>query len=143
MAVLVKELLKNYYINDIDTKLDLDGAIKNFESCGEFDTNDKKIIDLIKEQYTPLEIAFKLNISVSTVHRKRGMICSKISKRLGISYQDYKIILQVQQKLDRNLTDDERRFCWYIINRFGYKHDNKLSIYNFKIVDNKIVVGYD
>lgn len=143
VAVLVNELLKTYYTVDIDTKLDLDLAIRELKCSGELDQNDLEIVSLTKMQYSVPDISFKMGWSFATTYRKRSILTSKIAKRLGIIYQDFKIILQVQKKLGRQITEDERVFCWYVINHLGYKHDYRMSIFNFRIVNEKVVADED
>jgi len=69
--------------------------------------------------------------SSRTINRKKKVVCEKISKQLGTDYQDLKILLQVQRKLGRNLSDDEKMFCWLIINKSGF-FDRKVTIFNFR-----------
>lgn len=132
MSVLVSDLLKNYYRSiDIETRLDLDIAIKQLEITNQLDYEDLIIIKLLKQQFTISELAKKMSCSSRTINRKKKIICKKISNQLGDDYQDFRIISQVQRKLGRNLTDDERLFCWLVINKSGF-FDRRINIFNFR-----------
>jgi hypothetical protein len=138
MAVLVRELLRNYHIVDTDTKLDLDIAIKDLINKGKLRSDDSDIVNLIKLQYSIPEISYKLQIPERTVYRRRVKICNSIANRLGLPYQDIKIVLVVREKLGRELSDEEVMFCQHMINSSGYRQDRRISIFNFKIVDGKV-----
>lgn len=141
MAILVREALKEYHNSDIDTRLDLDSAVNHLYNIEELDDTDIKIIEYTKLQYSTLDIGVRLDINHSTVSRRLNKAGSKIAKHLGIMYQDFKIILHVEKRIKRKLTDDELKVCWYIINHFG-NVDNNLSIFNFRILkDGKIVAN--
>lgn len=132
MAVLIKELLENYHIMDVDTKLDIDMAIRDLVSRNKFSREDSSIIDLIKLQYSIPEVAFKLNKSERTVYRQRKKICHSIAERLGTSYQDIKIVFQVRDRLGRELSEEECLFCWDVI--CGYnRRDKSANIFNFQL----------
>lgn len=143
MSTLVREALKNYYYNDIDTKLDLDYAIKKLSKENELDDIDIKIIELVKLQYTSDEISKRIKgLNRFAVYKRLNHIYYVIAKLLGINYQDFKIILQVERRLGRKLTDDERKVCWYIIKHRRISVYTGLSIYNYKITrDGKILAG--
>ena len=132
MSIIVNDLLKNYYKNiDVETKLDLDIAIRQLKNANQLDYEELKIIKLLKKQFTNIELAHEMCCSSRTINRKKKVVCEKISKQLGTDYQDLKILLQVQRKLGRNLSDDEKMFCWLIINKSGF-FDRKVTIFNFR-----------
>jgi hypothetical protein len=132
VSILVNDLLRNYYKDiDVEAKLDLDWAIKQLRKENELDYNDLLLIKLLKRQCSILEMRRSLRCSVRTTHRKKQIVCSKIANKLGAEYQDYIIILKVQRRLERSLTDEERLFCWLVINKFG-RFDKRINIFNFK-----------
>ena len=132
MSILVSDLLKNYYKDlDVETRLDLNLAVKQLRITNQLDHEDLLIIKMIKMQFTNSELAAALGCSSRTVNRRKKIICSKISDKLGQDYQDLKILSKVERKLGRTLTNDEKLFCWLVINKSGF-FDRKVTIFNFR-----------
>ncbi len=133
MPVIVKDLIKRYYQVDINTKLDLDIAIQELSKKGTIDADSIVILGMVIEGVENSKIADAIGVSVSTLNRKLNDISDKIAVYLGGMYDDSRILLTVEEKLGRPLTDEEVLFCWFMIKFYGRDINRNLSIYNFKL----------
>ncbi len=134
---LVKELLKTYYELDDSSKIDIDNAINFLLESGQFTLEEYASIKMVKEQENRAEIAKLLGISTRTLKRRVNDGCDKIANALGERYQDSKILLQVEERLGRELTTDEEKFCLHVI-KTGVSPKGS-NIFCFKIVNGKVV----
>ena len=135
MAQLVKLFIGNYYLAKLgkllDIKIDLDVAIGKLPR-NKFNGNDHKIIEYMKQQYDAKEISEELHLDYFYVLRKQKEICMEIEHILNSEdYRDGKLIPEIERKLDRQLSPEERKVVFYIINRYGYM--SKLNLFNYMI----------
>ena len=142
--IIVREILKGYYDCDAITQLDIDAAISVLSESAVLSIDEQIIINLIKEQRPTIEISEQLGVSERTIYRRLNEACIKLAEYLGPLYQDSKLIKTVQNRLGRELTPDEEKVCWHIINTYGNRRFGDISIFNFKITeDGKIERGED
>jgi len=130
MSALVKDLLRNYYDVDDNSKLDLNMAIKSLIESGELSEEERIILQLTIDQAHHSEISEAVGKKKSAINDKINKIAKKIADYLGVEYQDEKILKEVEFKLGRKLTSEEEEFCWKII-RIGHPMKGK-NIFNFK-----------
>lgn len=130
MSALVKELLRNYYDIDDNSKLDLDTAIGVLIASGEFSEEEIIILQLTIDQAHHSEISKVVGWKKTAINDKVNKIAKKIADYLGAEYQDEKILKEVGLRLGRELTPEEEKFCWKVI-RAGRSFKG-LNIYNFK-----------
>lgn len=132
MSVIVKDLIKRYYQVDLNTRLDLDVAIQELSKQGIIDADGIVILNMVMEGVENSKIVDTIGVSVSTINRKLNDISNRIALYLGGTYDDSRILLTVEEKLGRPLTDEEVSFCWFMIKFYGRDINRDLSIYNFK-----------
>ncbi len=132
MPVIVKDLIQRYYQVDLNTRLDLDTAIQALSKQGIIDADGIVILGMVMEGVESSKIADAIDVSISTINRKLNDISDKIALYLGGTYDDSRILLTVEEKLGRPLTDEEVLFCWFMIKFHGRDINRNLSIYNFK-----------
>ncbi len=128
MATIVKNLLRNYHKLDQDFKFDLGNALNELP----FDGLELYIAQKTIDGYSLNETAKLLRLPQSTVNYKLNKISQKISDFLGGVYSDSSILQYTQDKLDRPLTEKEKRFCWQVIKLHGRKSNKLLNIFNIK-----------
>lgn len=138
MGALVKENLKRYYglernVNSVVIKIDLDDAIDHLSKRGIFDSTDLEIIELVKQGASTTEISDEISLYRTSIGDRIRKICDAMEGYLGEEYSDSRILGQVRLRLGRSLSEDETKFCWYILRNFDKELNSKLSIYNFVI----------
>ena len=130
MSALVKELLRDYYSIDDNSRLDVDTAITYLIESGEFSDEERIILQLFVDQSSNSEISEAVGWKKSTINNRINKIAKKISDYLGVEYQDEKILKEAALRLGRELTPDEEKFCWKVI-RAG-RPMKGINIFNFK-----------
>lgn len=136
MSAIVKELLRNYYTLDNDTKLDISFAFETLFKQGKIKDRQLRIGKLIVHGYSIEEIADVLDIPVRSVYWNFWALSDKIADFLGDGYQDVDIMIEVSKRLGRPLTEDENTVCEYLIGHYGYK--SVINLFNFKVKDGKV-----
>jgi len=132
MAVIVKDMLRNYYDLDTTSKIDLDRAIQSLIDCETLVGDDLIIMQLIIEGANYREISKIINRNTRYVSTRFNDLAQTLADELGDEYQDTVILKRVSDKLGRPLTSDEEKFCWKVI-RSGQSLGDGLSILNFKV----------
>jgi len=129
MSVIVKFIIKNYYKVSEDDRLDLDIAASTLYKQDLLTKKEQQILDLFKEQYTPKEVAQMLDIHLATLYRSFNSLVEKLSCAMGMD--DAQVISLVEEKLKREVTEEEKKFCEYVITRSGYRINRQINIFNF------------
>jgi transposase len=143
MSVIVRDLIKNYYNADYNSQFDIDFAIKKMTKLGQLTTEELIVIKLTMDGMDRHQIAKAISGSASTVRRRLREVSDKLSEYLGEEYSDSKIVERVELKLGRQLTNDEKEFCWHMIRQYEIDKDTNLTIFNFKKVRNGRFVPRD
>jgi hypothetical protein len=132
MSAFVKQLLRDYRHLDEAYKLDLDVAINDLKSAGELTEEEQKILYFLRSEFSLRETSKLLNLDYSTFMRRIKTLCRKLSAVLGDEYDDAHILSLVEARLGRGLSSKEKKFCLWMITKYGYKIMGAINIYSFE-----------
>lgn len=131
MSIVVKDMIKHYATADIDERLEIDIAVAKLLEEELLTDREISVLEYYKLQFSTKEIAKSLHTTERTIYREFKKVVSKISAVLHMD--DSSILDEVSDRLGRELTNDETKFCNYVIKWNGYRLGGNLSITNFII----------
>lgn len=114
--------LYNFNREDVETRLDIDQAIDSLS----LDVLSQTIINLMKQQYSYLEISRALKISHDVVNARQRKVCERLSELLP-EYSDSIIFDKVSDIFNRELSETEREFITLTLIRCRSRKRSKLT----------------
>ena len=138
---LFREMLKSYYDLDDSTKLSIDTAIQVLANENKLTGEELAVVVMLKNGGCRAETARSLGMSSGTLKRRIREVCNKLANYLGPNYQDSKILEQVKFKLGRELTEEERKYCLYVL-KIG-KTPKGTNVLDFRIVEGRFISNED